>query len=222
MTLKMHLASNRKIFGFMADLFSKKWESLESDFVRYFERQWLGTHSNWFEGAADYTPSTNNALESHNAVIKRKVTFRKRLPLNQFLITMKEMTQDVSKEFSNDKRTLAEELLISKETWNNAAKMHLEEFKTFKVKKSEADKSVYVLPSSKCDTENANVQYYKHLANRQWNSFDEFIKFGFQQFYVVTFSTTNWNVSSSCTCPHFFKQHICKHIIAIAVREGVI
>lgn len=30
---------------------------------------------------------------------------------------------------------------------------------------------------------------------------------------------TDWKVTSSCTCPCFFKQHMCKHIIALAVKE---
>lgn len=101
----------------MAELFYKKWTSLESNFVSYFKQQWLGTHSNWFEGAADYTPSTNNSLESHNAVIKRKFTFRKLLPMNQFLLAMKEMTEDISNQLSNEQRIIAEEPTINKETW---------------------------------------------------------------------------------------------------------
>lgn len=69
---KMQLAPNRTEFELMTNLFIKKWQSVEPNFIEYFRREWLGGHTNWLEGAAHYTPSTNNALESHNATIKKK------------------------------------------------------------------------------------------------------------------------------------------------------
>lgn len=201
---KMQLAPNRQIFQYMAELFCKKWTTLESNFVSYFKQQWLGTHSNWFEGAADYTPSTNNSLESHNAVIKRKVTFRKRLPLNQFLIAMKEMTEDISNQLFEERRIIAGEPTISRETMTKAAMMHVEDFKSFKARsKNNNDRQTYVVPSSKCEPENANEKYYRSLVKSQWRSFDEFIQFGFQQFWIIHLSMADWKMSSSCTCPFF-------------------
>lgn len=201
----MQLASSKKVFDYMADLFCNKWVSSDEIFVEYFK----------------YTPSTNNALESHNAVIKRKVTFRKRLPLNKFLITMTEMTEEISEQIYDEKRIIAEEPIISKETWSKAARMHINNFKSFKAKGSD-EKKLYVIPSSKCEPNDANEKYYKSLVKREWESFDEFINFGFQILWVVSLSMTIWNVMSSCTCPFFFKQHMCKHIIAIAVKEKLI
>ena len=32
---------------------------------------------------------------------------------------------------------------------------------------------------------------------------------------------SNWQ-DASCTCPHYFKQHICKHIIGISARNKLI
>lgn len=218
---KMQLAPNRKVFDYMAMLFCDKWSPLEFNFVQYFKQQWLGSHSNWFEGAAEYTPSTNNALESHNAVIKRKITFRKRLPLNQFLKAMQEMTEDISKQLSNEERIIEEEPTIKKETWTKAARMHMENFKSFKAKDNRDDKETYVVPSSKCEIEDANEKYYKCLVKRQWKSFDEFISFGFQQFWIVQLSIADWKFESKCTCPIFFKHYMCKHVIAIAVKEKV-
>lgn len=218
---KMQLAPNRKVFEYMAELFCSKWTTIESSFVQYFKQQWLGTHANWFEGAADFTPSTNNALESHNAVIKRKVTFRKRLPLNQFLLTMKEMTEEISKQLFNNERIIAEDPTMNKETWTKAATMHMEGFKSFKAKDNRDDKQTYVIPSSKCKTEDANESHYKSLVKRQWGSFDEFINFGFQQFWIIQLSLADWEISSHCTCPSFFKHYMCKHVMAIAVTENV-
>lgn len=70
---KMQSASNRQVFNMMSKLFIEKWRNEEVEFIEYFEKQWLGVHSNWFEGAAEITPSTNNGVESHNASIKSSI-----------------------------------------------------------------------------------------------------------------------------------------------------
>lgn len=59
---EIQLASNRRMFDNMTALFCEKWHSIETNFVEYFKDQWLEVHSNWFEGAAEYTPSTNNGF----------------------------------------------------------------------------------------------------------------------------------------------------------------
>ena len=55
------------------------------EFVDYFEEQWVRKYPYWFEGAAMKHPSTNNGIESTNAVLKRDYTFHERLPVGQFL-----------------------------------------------------------------------------------------------------------------------------------------
>lgn len=176
----------------------------------------------WFEGAAVYTPSTNNALESHNAQIKKKVTLRKRLPLNQFLIAMRDLTGEISKQFSDGRREFAIEPTLKKEVMIKAASMHQNNFKSFKGKKPNSGQMVLVIPSQSCEEEYANESYYKSLVNRQWTSFDEFIQYGFNKFYIVTFSMRSWKQESMCTCPPFFKEHICKHIAAVALKSKII
>lgn len=59
----MQLASSREIFDNISALFIKKWMKREKAFVKYFRKQWLSSHCNWFEGVSDYTPSHNNSLE---------------------------------------------------------------------------------------------------------------------------------------------------------------
>lgn len=219
---KIQLAQNRKMFDEMSRLFLLKWKGVEPNFVDYFKREWLGTHSNWFEGAADYTPSTNNALESHNAVIKRKVTFRRRLPLHEFLEAMHRMASNISKQFTDGSRDIATEPDISRDTMMRAAQMANEGFKTFKGRGKESGLQFYVFPGQKCPEDNATYKYYKDLVKKDWKTFDEYITYGYQIFWVVHFSEDQWKTESICTCPFFFKQHMCKHIIAIALREKII
>lgn len=213
---EIQLAANRNTFDLMTKLFCEKWKDIDLDFVDYFKSQWLGTHRNWYEGAAIYTPSTNNALESHNSVIKRKITLRRRLPLNQFLMALEQLTEGYSNQFSNHIRCIETEPDITLKILRSATQMIHQGFKSFKVKGRSSEILVHLLPSSKC--ENGDESYYKSLVKRQWNSFDEFIKYGHLQFWLVSISTVDWKKKSTCMCPHFLKNHICKHIIALAIR----
>ena len=62
------------------DYSEKKWKN-EEKFLQYFSSQWLNSKNGWFEGLATYVPSTNNALEATNRVIKDEDTLRERLVL---------------------------------------------------------------------------------------------------------------------------------------------
>lgn len=216
---KIQLSPNQATFRMMSSLFCEKWNPIEPSFVDYFVRELLGVHCNWWEGAAYYTPSTNNGIESHNSVIKRKVTMRKRLPLNTFIIAMKEMTSDISKQFADGSRIISTEPIIQNELLARAAVMVRAEFKCFKAKSSASRNIVFIIPSSTCKEENATEKYYKILVQTQWKSLDQFIKYGYQQFWIVNFSKDKWKTESKCTCPQFLKNYICKHVVALAYRE---
>lgn len=223
---KIQLAPNRKIFEMMTNLFIEKWEDAEPNFTSYFEAQWLGAHCNWFEGAADYTPSTNNGQESHNATIKRKVTFRRRLPLGEFLITMLGMASDISKQFSANLRDVATEPNFPKDMMMRAAEMENNGFQAFKATAKSSGRTYYVLPSATCSEENANNRYYQEIVKKSWTSFDEYISYGYQLFWLVNFCADKddamWMKKSTCSCPVFFKQNLCKHIVAIALQQEII
>lgn len=219
---KVQLAPNRATFNMMNDLFCEKWQEVEPDFISYFQKEWLGSHCNWFEGAAEYTPSTNNGQEGHNAAIKKRITLRRRLPMNQFLVCMKQMTEEISQQFSKGARELAYVPNISKSIFENAIQMTRNKFKAFKAKQQVSNIIVFSVPSSECPDEIATEAYYKTLAKSTWESFDEFVIHGFQKFYIVKFSSDSWKTESSCTCAGFFKHYMCKHVVAIGMRLNII
>lgn len=216
---KIQLASNRNTFLLMTKLFCEKWLTAESEFIAYFKKQWLGVHCNWYEGVANYTPSTNNALESHNAVIKRSITLRKRLPLNQFLTSISDLMTEISEQYSSDERVIESKPAVKKNLMREAALLEQQKFAAFKAKTAVP---TYIVPSSKCPANLSNISYYATLVSKVWSSFDEFINHGFQFFWIVQLSSDAWDSKSSCTCPVFYKQNMCKHIIALAMRENLL
>lgn len=220
---KIQQSSNREMFEMMSDLFCKKWKNFEPEFISYFKKQWLNSLCNWFEGCANYTPSTNNGVESHNANIKRKITLRKRLPLNQFLVAMKTLTGTCSTQFTSGKRFIETDPKIVREVMVDAAFMVQNKFKCFKVKSLEKNMIVYVVPSqTNCAPADATEEHYKDLVKRQWKSLDEYLTHGFQKFYLVKVSSQSWKNKSLCSCVYFFKKNCCKHIIAVGMREKMI
>lgn len=148
---KIQLAADKQTFKMMANKFCLKWSLVEADFIAYFKKQWLGRHCNWYEGAALYTPSTNNAQEGYNGAIKKKVTLRRRLPMKEFLGSMKQMASDRSSQLFNKVRMVATEPIITKKAMQSAALLEQNSFRAFKAKKVEENNTeTYIVPSSKC------------------------------------------------------------------------
>lgn len=143
--------------------------------------------------------------------------------MNEFVVCMRDMTADISKSFADGKRKLETEPNVTIQTYENAMSMVENNFKAFKAKqKTNSNVSIFSVPSSICAVENATEANYKTLVTSTWDTFDEFIVHGFQKFYIVKFSVDTWKTESACTCSVFFKQHMCKHIVAIGIRMEIV
>lgn len=135
---------------------------------------------------------------------------------------MMQMTVDISQEFTKNNRIIAIEPTIKDDLIARAALMEKDGFKAFKVKSAIDSINSYLIPSQYCSSENATEKHYKELVKTKWNTFDEFMSYGYQKFWLTQFSTADWKTNSTCTCPSFFKEHICKHIIAVGLREKIV
>ena len=71
---------------------------LINEFLEYFNLQWVNNLNGWYEGYSPDYPSTNNALEATNNVIKKESTLRERLSLGQFFSTLTKMIESWSNE----------------------------------------------------------------------------------------------------------------------------
>lgn len=111
---------------------------------------------------------------------------------------------------------------ISRDILIRAAEMDCNGFTAFKAKTKTSGRLVYVIPRSDCPEEKSNYEFYQMLSKKEWQSFDQYIKYGFQLFWLVQFDSVDWNIKSRCTCPVFFKENVCKHLIAIALKQRVI
>ena len=98
----LQIMPSPELFAMAYKLFVAKWSSEKNaaidTFLAYFNKEWVVSRNcNWFEGAAICIPSTDNALESVNGVIKSIYTLREMLPVNQYIANAFAMLRDWSK-----------------------------------------------------------------------------------------------------------------------------
>lgn len=209
----MALISVKQVFDELSELFLKKWRESELEFTKYFKKQWLGAHRNWFEGAADYTPATNNGLEGFNGVIKELYTFRNRLPFAEFIDVISDIAKKISTEFDTGERQFLKEPKIERKLW--AKSFEWAQNKEIH-RLSYGDNRYFVQSSKNMAVHDFSIDYCRKLLYTNWKSFDEYYDKGFAKFYAVKMSTTNWIRKSKCTCPYFCKRYVCKHVVGMA------
>lgn len=217
----MHLAPSAQIFNGMAQLFLKKWAKEEKEFCDYFEETWLGSRRNWYESASNYSPSHNNHVEGYNQAIKRDVTLRERLPLAQFTVAVIEMTRKLSENYAQNLRSFATEPIMPLSLWRNAASWAKSDVPQETINKCD-DEIVIRVISTEGMQSGITFDQINKLHQKKWSSFDQFVNGAFHKFWTVQVSTRNWKVMSKCSCPEFFKNYMCKHIIGVALREKLI
>lgn len=191
-----------------------KWKRISVDLVRYFESEWLEKNRNWYEGFAKRTPSTNNALESRNNVIKNEQTLKERLDLGQFRVILFDMMKQWSIEYVNGLNEINfGATKIELKNWTagyNFAKSNT------KITSSISDDTIfYTVAVHSADDD---------IQSESWKSFKEFkdsvFAFVHTSFdYPVT--SENWQ-NGDCDCSDFFKLFLCEHLIGIALRLNVI
>jgi len=214
----LQLASSKEIFDKAMPLFIKKWlTKKQKDFIEYMKEMWFSTHSNWYEGCAIKTPSHNNALESHNLVIKKEETFRERMPLSRFLQQSIESVEKWSKQYDSNDKLFIESPTIGLKQWTDGYQWA----KSNKVVRSQVngDSIQYYCPvGQENEVTEDQIQTVKEM---RWNTFEQFKKRA-SIVWIVDIpndgdTAEKWK-GGKCTCPCYLKQFICKHLIGLAIR----
>lgn len=117
---KLQLLKTNEIFDVAADLFVEKWQKDYPDLMKYFQGEWLNKNRLWYEGAQKLIPSTNNALEAVNKVIKDENTLRGLFDLGRFRVVVFEIIENWSLLCVNGLKEIHLQPEISLEMWTNA------------------------------------------------------------------------------------------------------
>jgi hypothetical protein len=214
---KLQICDSTNSFQLTSELFLKKYEK-HQDFINYFQSEWLTAHSGWYEGHSEYTPSTNNALEATNKVIKQENTLRERFVLFRFLVVAIEMVRKWSRDRDENQSNailFVNEPTITLSKWTKSYQF-AESPKTILEYTSKAtDETNYYAPAGAVEklTKTQLNKYNK----RKWNNFDDY-KESLNIWKVILPNNPSLWRKGSCHCPAFFKEFICKHVIGLAIR----
>lgn len=202
-----------------------KWQVHENqnvkEFLDDFESFWLRDYTyGWFEGYAKGYPSTNNALEASNNVIKKEGTFREQLPMSEFVAFVNKFIVNWSKDrdpnFQSTKKFIKQPE-ISIRQWTCGFEWLKKNKRIVKLSHNEED--FYMFTSTEVEYEATKSMCRGYLEKNEWFSFDQFIK-ETNAIRYVRFNSIDWRFSV-CSCPDWDKNYICKHVIGIAYNHGL-
>lgn len=211
----LQLSSTPEIFSRGIDFFFQKWKRKEKKFCEYFEKTWIRKNSSWYEGYEPLLPSTNNALEATNDVLKRKYTMRRRLDVAPFNTQLFKFVHDFSKSYDSV-RSYKLTPTIPKEQWSQAIVWAKNEHINHIL--HDDDNCIYV-PSSTFLNEkkrHLNEHDIEDYENFEARNFDQFFK-NVNSIWKIQFDDKEWT-NCTCSCPQFLKKSYCKHTIGLAIR----
>jgi MULE transposase domain/SWIM zinc finger len=220
----LQLAKSDAEFDTAKSLLLKKYDACTTDvtsFLEYFRQEYLVSHAGWYEGVDFFAPSTNNGLESTNNVIKSHYTLRERLPMHQFLSSLRNMVFDWSlncdpirpnaKPFAH-KPTVNLKLQTAAYNWKREKPSVL-------FREDGSTKTYFVSSAGNADLKERDVDMYlTQNARKNWRKFDAYVKTQ-RRLDMVSISDGDWE-KATCTCTEFLKRFICKHTLGIAIVEN--
>lgn len=195
-----------------AKLFTDKWRVDYPKLIDdYFEPEWLIKNRNWYEGFRTKTPSTNNALESTNNVIKNEQTMRERLDVSQFRFVVFKMVEQWSVEYTSNLNSVNNGApKMDLPLWTNGYNFARSDLKIHSKRKgNEVTYTIRMGDASQPIKEKRT----------EWTTFKEFVG-SFEIVHVkyeYPMSADNWRFAC-CDCAMGFKQYLCEHIVGIAIR----
>jgi hypothetical protein len=212
----LQLSKNKHVFDIATKLFLKKWKS-EERFIEYFSVEWLGSKNGWYECVQIYVPSTNNALEATNRVINDGDTIRERLVLSRFTVVVFSIVNKWSKERNpvriNSKK-FKHQSSITLSHWTDGYQWVKLNKEVISVPNGNTTK--YYLPADE-ETKITEKEIKRYEACR-FNLFDTYKSVYFKICCVCLPNKAEEWRKTTCTCPSFLKNYICKHIIGMSIR----
>ena len=185
----------------------------EQSFIEYFENEWIKLNPNWFEGIRHHTPSTNNALESFNKVIKDEETIRERLPLSRFRVIIMQSIEKWSKEYPRQLKFFVARPSITLELWTKSYQWAKSNKQTIE----ETDDNVTMYYAASGKTEKFSITDVETIKNMRYNTYDQFKRRCFSVWFVqIPNAKEKWH-EGKCNCPAFFKHFVCKHLVGLAI-----
>lgn len=185
-------------------LFLKKYKNKEQKFSKYFKREYVLKHGNWYECYALRTPSTNNAIEATNNVLKTQFTLREKLPLGRFNSLLLDIGSSYSTSYVSEK-SIKDRPVISKKDWQSAFTWLDKKIVPLKNKTNSKERCFYV-PSTDYNEKlvgKLKISDVKKIqSTTTWSIFKDYLSNAFK-IYDTRINMNDPILKSTCTCPSF-------------------
>lgn len=163
------------------------------------------------------TPSTNNALESFNNVIKNEQTLRQRIDLGQFRIVLFRMVKQWTEEYTNRLNEIKHgHPSITLRMWTNGYNFARSKLQVTSNICGQNYHFTTQLPL------NDEVERWNEQA--EWETFRDFKRYICSSVHT-TFehptTASNW-LNGVCDCRAFYKEYLCEHVVGFALRMKLI
>lgn len=216
----LHNCVDERSFNMGSELFLLKWSTHEPEVTRKINGSFFKKNFNWRTTSYFRVPKTNNALESFNGNMKAYQTFNKKKPLKQFLFIAMKIVRQRSKAYRQHKSEFRTEIQISDTLMQSGLAFN----KAYVYKPPEDNNKLefFVFSAHNEHDHEITLQDVHEFETAYYDSWEEFEKFH-SDIWKITFpaSVEDWKMST-CTCPSFNDNFMCKHIIGIAYDAEII
>jgi hypothetical protein len=227
----LHELSSKAVFEEGLDLLMKTYEKEEGAAVAWFRESW-GREDlrDWYVGALPCgLPTSNNAMESGNALLKKFVTFRKQQSLGIFLNKMLKEVMYLGQRVDE----LALQPVVTNDTWKTAQDLNRDigfSKGYFRVGR------LFFVPSGyfrakfirlTLEERGAALKEWRRLKPKavRGESVEDFVR-RHNSFYTLSplsnQTATASPIKFSCSCPLGMKKLCCKHALGLAISSKMV
>lgn len=190
----------------------KRWEIDEPNFVHNLQYWLRDVNKNWYLGAAQRVPKTNNCLEAFNGRIKRDFTFNERTTIAVFKVKLFQMLRVLGGEYRDHVKQVGVEVRFEDALWLKGLEWARTKKQTI-IEEGEDGCTIYFIRSGDInEISQADINNFKNPRQRSLDTLLPQI----HSTYLVKIGQ-NFPLST-CTCLSFLKEYKCKHIIGLGLR----
>lgn len=154
------------------------------------------------------------------------MTFRERLPLAKFTKVTLTMTEEISTDYAENRRSIVHAPIIDTKLWRSAAEwcQNATVYNHILIEDCDTHARFHVPTLNFIKTgQKFDSNAVEKIQSIKWKTFDQYMSLGYGQFWSVNVSKNkeSWAVESSCDCRDFLKNFKCIHVIALALRMQI-
>lgn len=202
----MQRLTDKKVYMQLLELLKSKYGQFEFcvEFIEMFFNNYVSTNSNWYEAYSVFEPSTNNATERFNLLIKSNYAEWSRLDFDEFTEISLQILRDFSKY-----QPCFRKIVYNKDEMGNEKRLYFKQM-------VETVEWIYILVSDKeniYSETNISCNFHKDFPSfNACKNFYEHLIYLTRRRNIITWKDI------FCSCLHFSKLKKCCHVYKYLIQ----